>query len=130
MVVYGIVPTLALVTLPLWVAATVLVALGAGLPFATLNVRYRDAHHAFGLVTQLWFFASPVAYPSSLVESGWRSVYYLNPMAGILDGFRWCLLAGPAPPAEAWLSLLTGAVLLPLGLWYFVSSERRFADVI
>ncbi len=130
MVVYGIVPTAAIVTLPLWIVAVVAVALGAGLPLATLNVRYRDAHHGFALLTQLWFFASPVAYPSSLVHGTWRYLYYLNPVAGILDGFRWSMLAGPRPPAVAALSLATTALLLPIGLRYFLSSERRFADII
>ncbi|MGI8683284.1 MAG: ABC transporter permease [Mycobacteriales bacterium] len=123
-------PTVALVSLPLWIMAVCLVALGLGLIFATLNVRYRDAHHGYGLLVQVLFFASPVAYPSSLIDPGWRLLYYLNPMAGVLDGFRWSVLGAPAPPLAALISLLTGVVVLLVGLRYFASAERRFADVI
>jgi len=130
MAVLGVTPGLALLTLPLWIVLSCLVALGIGLIFATLNVKYRDAHHAYGLLVQVLFFASPVAYPSTLIEGPWRYLYYLNPMAGVLDGFRWSVLAGPGCPPEALLSLLTGGLLLASGLRYFASAERRFADVI
>ena len=127
---YAVTPSIALLTLPLWVLLAMLVSLAVGIPLATLNVQYRDAHHAFGLFTQLWFFASPVAYPSSLVHGGWRYLYYLNPMAAVLDGFRWCLVDGPAPPAVAGMSAVTLVVLVPLGLRYFYKTERTFADII
>jgi ABC-type polysaccharide/polyol phosphate export permease len=130
MMYYGIVPTAALVTLPLWIAALLISMLGAGLLLATLNVWYRDVHHLVNVGIQIWLFASPVAYPASLVHGGLRYVYFLNPIAGVLEGFRWCLLAGPAPKTPALVSLGSGLVLLYLGIRYFQASERRFADVI
>jgi lipopolysaccharide transport system permease protein len=97
---------------------------------ATLNVRYRDAHHVFSFLTQLWFFASPVAYPSSLVTGGWRYIYALNPMATILDGFRWAILRSPAPGVSALVSVPVTLALLWAGLRYFSAAERRFSDII
>ncbi len=130
MIALGITPGLALLTLPLWVVLLYVVAFGVGLIFSTLNVQYRDARHAYGLIVQLLFFASPVGYPTSLVEGAWRYVYYLNPMVAMLDGFRWSLLGGPAPAPAALLSLLIALLLLATGLRYFSAAERRFADVI
>jgi ABC-type polysaccharide/polyol phosphate export permease len=127
---YRVVPGLALVALPICVAALIAVALGAGLLLTTLNVRYRDIRQASGLVIQLWFFASPVAYPSSLVHEGWRWLYALNPMVGVIDTFRWCVLRGPAPGAANLVSLASGALLLLAGVACFQRGERRFADII
>ena len=79
---------------------------------------------------QVWLFASPVVYASSLVEGGWRYVYALNPMVTVLDGFRWSLAGAPAPGAEALVSLAVVVVVLATGLVYFLRAERRFADVI
>lgn len=130
MIFYGIVPGLSIFTLPLWILAVTVTALGTGLLGATLNVKYRDAHHVFGLLTQLWLFASPVAYPSSLVQGEWRYLYYLNPMVAVIDGFRWSMFGAPAPGLPALVSGATCAGLLVVGLRYFRSAERRFADVI
>jgi lipopolysaccharide transport system permease protein len=127
---YAIVPGVAIVTLPLWLAALALAALGSGLVLATLNVRYRDVHHITGLLVQVWIFASPVAYPASLVHGAARYAYFLNPMAAVLEGFRWCLLAGPAPGTPALVSLATGLLLCVAGLRSFQANERRFADII
>ncbi len=127
---YGIVPTWAIVTFPLWVAALLIALVGIGLLLATLNVEYRDVRHLVNLGIQLWLFASPVAYPASLVHGGLRYLYYLNPVAGVVEGFRWCLLAGPAPGTPALASLGSGLALLYLGIRFFQASERRFADVI
>jgi ABC-type polysaccharide/polyol phosphate export permease len=110
--------------------ALVALAFGTGLLLATVNVQYRDVGQLFGLVVQLWFFASPVAYASSLVPGGWQYVFHLNPIFAILDGLRWALLAGPAPGQTAWVSLASGAALLTIGIRYFVATERRFADII
>jgi ABC-type polysaccharide/polyol phosphate export permease len=126
----GPVPGPELITLPLWVLGLALASLGVGLIFATANVRYRDAGSVLGLLTQLWFFVSPIAYPASRVTGAWRWVYFLNPVAGLLSGLRWCILGGPWPGAPLLASLLTGALLLVIGLLYFRSAERRFADVI
>lgn len=130
MVILGIGPGLAVFTLPIWVAALFLVVLGLGLLFATLNVLYRDALYAYGLIVQLLFFGSPLAYPSTLIQGGWSYLYHLNPMVAVLDGFRWSVLGGHPPGRQALLSLLSGALILAAGLRYFTSTERRFADVI
>ncbi len=128
--VYGVRPGWALLTLPLWVASAVLVALAVGLLLAALNVRYRDVNQAISLLVQLWLFLSPVAYPTSTVPEAWQPVYALNPMVGVIDGFRWCLLAGPAPGPWSLLSAAVTLVLLGVALVYFQRTERRFADVI
>ncbi|MDP9403705.1 MAG: ABC transporter permease [Actinomycetota bacterium] len=127
---YGVTPGPALLLLPVWFAALVLLAFGAGLVLATLNVTYRDVANAIGLLTQLWLFASPVVYPSSLVPGRWRLLYAVNPMVGILDGFRWSVLGAPRPPAVDAVSALTLLVILVAGIRYFQRCERRFADVI
>jgi len=130
MLVTGIAPTLALVTMPVWVLGLGLASLGVGLLFATLNVQYRDAGAVLGLVTQLWFFLSPVAYPASRVHGAWRWVYHLNPAAGLLGALRWSILDGQWPGAPLLVSLATTVIFLVAGLVYFRSAERRFADVI
>lgn len=123
-------PGITVVVLPVCIIACLLVALGAGVLLATLNVQYRDVHHVIGLLMQLWLFASPVVYPSSLIPADWRWVYFLNPMAGVIDGFRWSLLGGPGPGWRALISLLSGLILLAVGIRCFQRAERRFADVI
>lgn len=130
MVVLGVAPGWQLLTLPVWMASVALLAFGVGTMLATLNVKYRDAHLAVGLLTQLWLFASPVAYPSSLVPQAWQAASHLNPMAGVLEGFRWSVLGGRPPGTTALLSLLVGLLLVCGGVAYFTRSERRFADVI
>ncbi|MDQ4131234.1 MAG: ABC transporter permease [Actinomycetota bacterium] len=126
----GLVPGIAVLSAPLFLVAAVVVALGAGTLFAALTVQYRDIDHVFGLLIQLWLFATPVAYPSTLVRGNWRWLYHLNPMVGVVDGWRWSLLDAPPPGWPALVSVLAGAVLLVVGLSVFQSTERRFADVI
>lgn len=121
---------LAVLTLPVWIIALVVSVVGPGLLLATLNVSYRDAHHGFGLLMQLWLFASPVAYPASLIRGAWRYVYALNPMSTAITGLRWATLGTPAPGREGLVSLAVAALLLLAGLRYFRRAERRFADVI
>lgn len=130
MAVYGVAPTLALVLLPAWILATIVVVLGAGLALCALNVQYRDVRYTLAFLVQLWFFGSPVVYASSLVDGAWSYLYALNPLVGILDGFRWSLVAGPAPGSELLVSLGSAALLFGAGLFYFLRAERRFADVI
>lgn len=130
MAIYGVVPNAAVLLLPLWLLALVAVTLGVGVWLSALNVQYRDVRHALGFVTQVWLFASPVVYPSSLVDGGWRYVYALNPMAGVIDGFRWSLLGGPSPSAFVSVSLAMGLLLLVSGVLYFAKVERGFADTI
>jgi ABC-type polysaccharide/polyol phosphate export permease len=130
MIGYRIVPGPSLVTLPLWIVALVLVTFGAGLLLATINVKYRDASNAYALLLQLWLFASPVAYPSNLVHGHWQYLYALNPMVGVLDGFRWALFDTARPGGPDLVSLAMIVVLLFVALRYFQTVERRFADVI
>ena len=130
MVVYGVAPGLALLTLPLWIVLLVALAFGMGLILATLNVRYRDVKGVSSLLLQLWLFASPVAYASSVIRDRWGALYALNPMAGIIDGFRWALLDTPPPEPSALVGLVVLVVILVVGLAVFAREERRFADII
>ena len=128
---YGIVPTWTVVTLPLFVLLAILTALAAGLWLSALNVQYRDVRYTVGFLTQIWLFLSPVAYPSSLVPARWRLLYGLNPMAGVVEGFRWALIGKtPAPGAMLAVSVLVVVLLLVGGLFYFRRMENSFADVI
>jgi ABC-type polysaccharide/polyol phosphate export permease len=130
LVVYQTTPSWAALTLPLWVMALVATTLGVGLWLSALNVQYRDVNHAITLLVQLWLFVSPVAYPSSMVAGGWRLLYALNPMTGVIYGFRWALVRGPWPGPDLLLSLAVTAVVLVSGTLYFQRTERQFADVI
>jgi ABC-type polysaccharide/polyol phosphate export permease len=131
MIGYGEAPSVAVVTTPLWVLAIVALATGAGLLLATLQVRYRDAHHATGLLLQLWLFVSPVAYPASLVDDTWRPLYELNPVVGFLGGLRWAVVDAPWPGWSALASaVIVTALILVAGSLYFARAERRFADII
>ena len=130
LVVYGVTPGWAVVFTPLWVVAAMLVVLSVGFPLAALNVRFRDVRLALPLALQLWLFASPVVYSSSLVEGGWKYVYALNPMSTVLDGFRWSIADGPAPGPESLVSAAVVVVVLVAGLSYFARAERSFADVV
>jgi lipopolysaccharide transport system permease protein len=106
-------------------------ALGAGLWLSALNVRYRDVQYAVPFLTQLWLFATPIAYPSSLLSEPWRTVYGLNPMVGVVEGFRWALLgAGPRPGAMLLVSCLATLAVLAGGALYFRRTEQMFADVV
>lgn len=130
MAVYGVAPTAALVTVPLWALAAVLTAFAVGVWLAALNVRYRDVRNALSFTLQLWLFATPVVYASSLLEGQWTWLLALNPMAGVVDGFRWALIGAPAPGLWAFASLAVGVALLVSGMSYFGRVQRRFADLI
>lgn len=131
MVWYGVTPGWGLMALPVFMALTILTALAVGLWLAALNVRYRDVGHAIPFVIQLWMFVSPVAYPVSMIPEHWRALYSLNPMAGVIEGFRWALLGKQAPDLSviAVSSFMVVALLLP-ALVYFRHTERTFADVV
>jgi lipopolysaccharide transport system permease protein len=102
-----------------------------GLWLSALSVKYRDIRYTIPFLTQFWLFVTPIAYPSSLVPARWRWLYGLNPMTGVVEGFRWCLLGkAEAPGAALWVSALTMAVLLVGGVYYFRRVERTFADVV
>jgi lipopolysaccharide transport system permease protein len=128
---FGLVPTLAVVALPGFILLAILTALGVGLWLSALNVQYRDVRYTIGFLTQFWLFATPVAYPSSLIPAQWRWLYGLNPMAGVVEGFRWALLGKTQGPG--WLllvSVLVVIILLVSGLYYFRRMEQTFADVV
>jgi lipopolysaccharide transport system permease protein len=130
MAVKGVAPTLALLALPFVILATMLLALGAGALLCALNVRYRDVKYTLGFALQLWFFATPIVYASSVVDGAGRWVLAANPLCGALDAWRWALVGGPGPPQQDLLSLATGVLLVVAGLLYFRSAEGRFADLI
>jgi lipopolysaccharide transport system permease protein len=131
MLYYGIVPTWAMVALPGFILLAIMTALGVGLWLSALNVQYRDVRHTIGFLIQFWLFATPVAYSSSLVPARWRPLYGLNPMAGVVEGFRWALLGKSDPPGSLLAVSVTVVVLLLVGgLYYFRRMEQEFADVV
>ena len=128
---YGISLRLAVVVLPLLVMLALAIALAVGLWASALNVRYRDVRHVMPFVVQFWLLASPVAYSTSLITSpAWRAVYSLNPMVGVIEGFRWAVLGSTPPSVLVVPSVLVTGVLLAGGLFFFRRTEASFADVI
>ena len=106
-------------------------ALGAGFWLSALNVQYRDVRYIIPFLIQVWLFATPIVYSSNLVPEPWRAIYGLNPMAGVVEGFRWALLSdGPAPGLLLGVSVLTVTGLLISGLYYFRRMEDTFADIV
>ncbi len=131
MLVYGIFPTPTVVALVPLLALAFIVALGVGTWFAALNVRYRDVRYVVPFLIQVWLFATPVAYPSSLIPEPWRTVYALNPMVGVVEGTRWALLgSGTAPGPTVVVSTVVAIVVLVTGVRYFRRAEGTFADVV
>ncbi len=127
---YGIAPTFAILTLPAFLLMAIVAALGVGLWLSALNVQFRDVRYTIGFLTQLWMFASPIAYPSSLVPDRFRLIYSLNPMVGVAEGFRWALF-GVGSSLAVLLISLTGSFIVFLSGWiYFRRVESSFADVI
>lgn len=127
---YGIAPTPMMLTLPFFVLLAAATTLGVGLWLSALNVQYRDVRYITPFLIQFWLFITPIAYSSTLVPERWRPWYGLNPMTGVVEGFRWALLGTRAPGPLLFISLLTVAGLLIGGLFYFRRMERSFADVI
>jgi lipopolysaccharide transport system permease protein len=127
---YRIVPGASIVWLPALMLLALATAAGVGVWLAALNVRYRDVRYVVPFVVQLWMFATPVAYPASLVPARWRAVYGLNPMAGVIEGFRWALAGGPPPGVITLVSVAVVIVLIAGGAVYFRKLEGTFADVI
>jgi len=127
---YGIRPTAAIAILPLFILLAVASALCVGLWLSALNVQFRDVRYTIPFLTQFWMFVTPVAYPSSLIPGKWRTVFGLNPMAGVVEGFRWALL-GKATSLGPLLAVSIGVVVVLLfgGLVYFRRMESTFADV-
>ena len=130
MAAYGVAPGVAIVLLPVAVAAAVAVTVSVGLWLSALNVQYRDVGHALSFLVQVWFFATPIVYSSSVLDGIWEYVFALNPMVGVIDLFRWSALAGPIPAPADLISLASGSALLTAGAMYFRVAERRFADVV
>ncbi|MGM3308965.1 ABC transporter permease [Anabaena sp. WFMT] len=129
---YNFVPSWRILTLPLFISIAFAASMGAGLWFASLNVQYRDFRYIVPFIVQFGLYISPVGFSSSLVPEQWRFIYSLNPMVGVIDGFRWAILGGESNlylPGFI-LSLLLVFSLLFSGIWYFRKMERRFADVI
>ena len=124
-------PTWNVVWLPGLVLLTLVTCLGVGLWLSALNVQFRDVRYTVPFLTQFWLFATPVAYPSSLLPVPWRTLYGLNPMAGVVEGFRWALLGtNTAPGPILMVSSAAALTLLVSGLFYFRRMERRFADIV
>ncbi len=131
MLYFGIVPGWSILAVPFFALLAVATALGVGLWLSALNVRYRDVRYTLPFVTQIWLFATPVAYATSLVPEAWRALYALNPLVGVVDGFRWALLGTAGSPTQTVL-ISSGVVVAILvgGLFYFRRTERTFADLV
>jgi lipopolysaccharide transport system permease protein len=128
---YGVVPTANVFWLPLLVMLALVTSLGVGLWLSAMNVQYRDVKYVVPFLTQFWLFATPVAYPSSLLSGSWRSIYALNPMVGVVEGFRWALLgARTRPLGLIAVSSISAVMILISGAFYFRRMERTFADVV
>lgn len=118
-------------TLPFFLLLSIITALGVALWLSAINVQYRDVNYALPFLTQFWLFITPVAYSASVISERWQLVYSLNPMAGVVNGFRWALLgAGTGPDLALWVSIAISLVILISGLFYFRNMERTFADRI
>ena len=129
MLYYGVSPTLNVLWLPAFIVLAVVTALGIGTWLAAMNVMFRDVRYVVPFLVQLWLFVTPVVYPASLVEEPGRTLFGLNPMAGVVEGFRWALLGTPAPSAGMLaVSASTAFVLLVTGFYYFRRMESSFAD--
>ena len=131
MIAYDIYPTGAIIWLPLLLLLALVTSLGAGLWFTALNVQFRDVRFAIPFLVQAWMFASPIVYPSRLLDEPWRTLYGINPMAGVVEGFRWALLGTDTQPgAMIIVSALVALFLLVSGAYYFRRLEKTFADVV
>jgi lipopolysaccharide transport system permease protein len=129
---YNFIPNWHILTLPIFALLCLAIALGSGLWFAALNVQYRDFRYVVPFIVQIGFFVSPVGFSSSIVLEEWRLLYSLNPLVGVIDGFRWAILGGTTQLHWSSFLLSVGVVLAILltGIYYFRATERQFADVI
>lgn len=131
MLYYGYRPLATIATLPLLLLLTLITALGAGLWLSALNVAYRDVGYVIPFIVRLWFFLTPITYSANLVPQGFRMLYALNPMTGVVEGFRWAMLGVGDPPSTMLIaSTLAALALLVSGAFYFRRMERTFADVV
>jgi len=131
MLYYGIAPTANVVFLLPLLLLALITSLGVGLWLSAMNVQFRDVRYTIPFLTQFWMFATPIAYPSSLLDEPWRTVYGINPMAGVVEGFRWALLdTNTAPGPMIIVSSVVAVLLLLTGAYYFRRMEKTFADVV
>jgi lipopolysaccharide transport system permease protein len=131
MLYFGRVPTLNVLWLPYLLVLALVTSLGVGLWLSAMNVQFRDIRYVIPFLTQLWMFSTPIAYPSSLIPEAWRTLYALNPMVGVVEGFRWALLGtDTAPGPMIIVSSVVAVVLLVSGAFYFRRMEKTFADVV
>jgi lipopolysaccharide transport system permease protein len=131
MLFYGIFPTVNIIWLPFLLLLTFITSMGTGLWLSALNVQFRDVRYTMPFLTQFWLFATPIAYPSSLLSEPWRTLYGINPMVGVVEGFRWALLGTDTAPGPIMIvSSLVALALLIGGAYYFRRLEKSFADVV
>lgn len=131
MLYYDMLPTVNALWLPLLLLLALVTALGVGFWVSALNVQFRDVKYTVPFVTQLWLFVTPIAYPSTLLPQPWRTLYGLNPMAGVVEGFRWALLGTTTAPGPILgVSTLAALMVLTSGGLYFRRMERTFADLV
>jgi lipopolysaccharide transport system permease protein len=131
MLYYGLTPTVNILWLPLFLLLAIITSVGVSLWLSAMNVQFRDVRYTIPFITNVWMFATPIAYSSSLVPEFWRPFYALNPMVGVIEGFRWALLGtGTAPGPMILVSTLISVALLVGGAFYFRHMEKTFADVV
>ncbi|MEJ2684987.1 MAG: ABC transporter permease [Candidatus Sulfobium sp.] len=128
---YGIFPTAHVVWLPAFLLLALITSLGVSLWFSAMNVQFRDVRYVIPFLTQIWLFATPIAYPSSLLSEPWRTIYGINPMVGVVEGFRWALLGTNTAPGPAIaVSSMVSIAILVTGAFYFSYMEKTFADIV
>jgi len=127
---YGFVPTINVIFLPLFILLALATSLGVGLWLSALNVKYREFQYTVPFIIQIWMYASPVVYPASIVPESLKFLYSLNPMAGVIEGFRWALLGTAMPGAMFFVSVGVVIILLVSGAFYFRRMEQYYADVV
>lgn len=128
---YGIAPTINLLWMPLFLLLALVTSLGVGLWMSALNVKYRDVRYIVPFVIQVWMFSTPIVYPSSLLPASWRTIYGLNPMVGVVEGFRWALLGtNTVPGFMIGVSAAAALLILVGGAFYFRHMEKSFADIV
>ena len=131
MVYFGIAPTVNVIWLPFFLLLALITSLGVGLWLSAMSVQFRDVRYALGFLVQVWLFATPIAYPSSLLNEPWRTLYGLNPMVSVVEGFRWALLGTDTTPGPMIIvSTVVAGLLLISGLFYFRRMEKGFADLV
>lgn len=128
---YHIAPTMSIIYLPLFIVLALISALAVGVWLSALSVKYRDVRHIVPFLTQFWMYATPIAYASSLIPEAWRTMYGLNPMTGVVEGFRWALLGNAMDNGSMiWVSAIVVVLMFISGIYYFRRMEDGFADVI